>query len=176
MPPGANIPFVLVRPLVAADQRWAQEALRQVWGSTSVARKGELVDAGELPGFVAVVDGRMAGLVTYARRGDELEIVTLHVDEEGRGVGRGLMDGVLRHARGAGIRRMWLTTTNDNVRALAFYQRWGMDLVALVRDGVADSRLVKPSIPTTGSNGIPVRHELELERRLDPPGGYPRRP
>jgi hypothetical protein len=63
---------------------------------------------------------------------------------------------------------MWLVTTSDNVRALSFYQQWGMDLVALIRDGVAASRRVKPSIPSTGHRGIPLRHELELELLLDP--------
>jgi hypothetical protein len=38
-----------------------------------------------------------------------------------------------------------------------------MDLVALVNDGVAASRKVKPSIPMTGSDGIPIRHELIFE-------------
>jgi hypothetical protein len=49
------------------------------------------------------------------------------------------------------------------VRALGFYQRWGMDLVRVIRGGVAQSQLVKPSIPTVGNDGIPRRHELELE-------------
>jgi ribosomal protein S18 acetylase RimI-like enzyme len=79
---------------------------------------------------------RRAGLVTYASRGDELEIVTIHVDQEGRGVGRALMDAVVSRARHDGVRRIWLTTTNDNLRAVAFYQRWGMDLVAVIRDGI----------------------------------------
>jgi ribosomal protein S18 acetylase RimI-like enzyme len=156
-----------VRPLIADDQSWKHGALVRTWGSTAVARKAALVDAAELPGFVAEVDGQPAGLVTYARRGDEVEIVTIQVDQEGRGVGRALMDAVASHARQEGVRRIWLSTTNDNLRAVAFYQRWGMDLVALVRDGVAASRVVKPSIPMVGSNGIPIRHELELELLLD---------
>jgi ribosomal protein S18 acetylase RimI-like enzyme len=152
---------------MASDQRWKHDALVRFWGSTAVARQGALVDANILPGFVAELDGELAGLLTFARRDDELEVVTLHVEQEGRGVGRALMDAVLSHARDARIHRIWLTTTNDNVRAIAFYQRWGMDLVALIRDGVAVSRLVKPSIPMVGGNGIPIRHELEFELLLD---------
>ena len=79
------------------------------------------------------------------------------------------MDAVREHATEAGARRIWLVTTNDNVRALGFYQRWGMDLVALIRDGVASSRTVKPSIPAAGADDIPIRHELGLELRLAPP-------
>ena len=62
-----------------------------------------------------------------------------------------------------GAGRIWLITTNDNLRALRFYQRWGMDLRRLVRNGVDVSRLIKPAIPAEGHDGIPLRHELELE-------------
>ena len=65
--------------------------------------------------------------------------------------------------------RLWLITTNDNVRAFAFYQRWGMDLRRLIRDGADASRRVTPSIPIIGTSGIPVRHELEFELVVNRP-------
>jgi hypothetical protein len=34
------------------------------------------------------------------------------------------------------------------------------------RDAVARSRLLKPSIRRIGRDGIPIRHEIELELRL----------
>lgn len=36
-------------------------------------------------------------------------------------------------AEAAGYRRLWLITTNDNTRAIRFYQGWGMDLCAFYR-------------------------------------------
>ena len=62
------------------------------------------------------------------------------------------MDAARARALELGARRMWLATTN-NVRAFAFYQRWGMDLVAFYRDGVQLSRAAKPSIPGVDSDG-----------------------
>jgi len=41
-----------------------------------------------------------------------------------------------------------------------------MDLVRVIPNGVTESRRVKPSIPEVGSNGIPLRHELEFELQL----------
>ena len=62
---------------------------------------------------------------------------------------------------------LWLITTNDNVRALAFYQRWGLDLCAFRRGAVDESRrTLKPEIPPRAANGIPISHELELELLL----------
>ncbi|HKA04811.1 MAG TPA: GNAT family N-acetyltransferase [Acidimicrobiales bacterium] len=123
------------------------------------------MDAAPLDGFVAEDGGRPVGLLTYADAGEEVEVVTIHVEAEGRGAGRALMDAIRARAESVGACRLWLSTTNDNVRAIAFYQRWGMDLVELRHDAVARSRAVKPSIPLV-SDGIPVRHELVFEVRL----------
>ena len=67
-------------------------------------------------------------------------------------------------ARRARCRSVQLTTTNDNLDALRFYQRRGFRLVA-VRPGAVDDarRTLKPAIPAIGSHGIPMRDELDLE-------------
>lgn len=85
---------------------------------------------------------------------------------EKRGIGTALMDAVEREARAAGCRRLWLITTNDNTRALRFYQKLGLSLAALHRDAIAESRKLKPSIALTGEDGIPIRDEIELEKLL----------
>jgi hypothetical protein len=69
-------------------------------------------------------------------------------------------------ARRTGWRRLWLVTTNDNTAALRFYQRAGWELVAFHHNALAQSRVLKPSIPQMGLDSIPIRHELELELPL----------
>jgi len=155
-----------VKPLGAAEREWSNAFLLDSWGGV-VARRYELVDPTELLGFVALVDDDRVGLATYAVRGDECELVTIDSLREGIGVGRALLDAVRDAAVETGCRRLWLVTTNDNVRALKVYQRWGMDLVALRRDAVTEARTLKPTIPERGANGIPLKHELELELLLD---------
>jgi ribosomal protein S18 acetylase RimI-like enzyme len=150
------------------DRAWAVRVETESWGIPVVARLGELVDPTELPGFVALLDGRRAGLVTYAVRGDECEVVTIRSLCEGRGVGRALLDAVRDAAADAGCARLWLITTNNNLRALALYQRWGMDIVAFHPNTIAAARRLKPSIPERDAKGIPIAHEFELELRLRP--------
>ncbi len=158
--------MIEVRGLEPGDRDWKLTTLRAAWGSTVIARLGELVDAAELPGFVALHQHERRGLATYADRSDGIEIVTIQSLAEGVGIGRALMDRLRRLADDSGADRLWLTTTNDNERAIGFYQRWGMDLVRLVHDGAARSRRVKPSIPLVGHDGVPIRHELEFEVRV----------
>ncbi len=158
--------MITVRPLTEEDASWKEELLRRVWGGTTVARKGKVVEVLPLEGIVALEGTEPVGLLTYALRDGEFEIVTIQAEREGIGVGRALMDAALARARALDAGRVWLTTTANNARAISFYQRWGMDLVAFYRNGVARSRLVKPSIPLVDHNGVPIRHELEFELRL----------
>ena len=158
--------MIAVRPLEPGDRPWSDALEDDSWGPGPLARLGELVEPRGLPGFVALLDGERAGLVTYAIRADECEVTTLRSVVEGRGVGRVLMDAVRAAAEEAGCRRLWLITGNDSVRALGFYQRWGMDLCALHRDDFTRARReLKPHIPEM-VDGIPLRHALELELRL----------
>ena len=132
------------------------------WGET-VVRRGEAVDPadGELIG--AYADEEIVGVATYAIRDDECEVVAIEAYQERRGIATVLMDAIRTRAQAAGCRRLWLVTTNDNVPAIAFYQKWGMDLVALRHDSVTEARaLLKPDIPEIGYDDIPIRHELEF--------------
>ena len=158
-----------VRPLTEADRTWAVRVESEAWSQPLVARLGELVDPTGPPGFVALLDDRRAGLASYAVRGEECELVTIRSLREGAGVGRALLDAVRDAAVEAGCTRLWLVTTNDNLRALGLYQRFGMEIVAFHRHAVTEARRrLKPSIPERGAHGIPIAHELELELRLGP--------
>jgi ribosomal protein S18 acetylase RimI-like enzyme len=161
--------MIEVRPLTEGDRAWAVEVEVASWSQPLVARLGEVVDPTDLPGFVALLEGQPAGLASYAVRGEECELVTIRSLREGRGVGRALLDAVRGAALEAGCTRLWLVTTNDNLRALELYQRFGMDILAFHRHAVTEARRrLKPSIPEHGAHGIPIAHELELELRLQP--------
>ena len=140
--------------------------LTTAWGSVLVARKGELLDLTAFPGFVAALDGADVGLAVLAERGADYEVVSLSTTVEGKGVGRALLTRCVADARSRGCGRLWLTTTNNNVRAIDFYQRFGLDLCAFYRNGVGASRRVKPSIPLRDEHGVPLAHELEFELAL----------
>ena len=58
-------------------------------------------------------------------------------------------------ARNAGCTHLSVTTTNDSVDALRFYQRRGFHLVRLRAGAVDESRVsLKPEIPEVGDHGI----------------------
>ncbi len=156
---------MIVRPLGDADREWARATLRELWGEGAVSR-GVVHAPAALPGFVAQEADEPVGLLTYRVDGDDCEVVTIDAFPQGAGVGTALVAAAADAARAAGCRRVWLITTNDNLRALRFYQRRGFRLVALHPNALARSRELKPSIPEIGQDGIPLRDELELELTL----------
>jgi hypothetical protein len=76
------------------------------------------------------------------------------------------MEAATADARQQGCHEIRLTTTNDNLDALRFYQRRGLRLVALRPGAVDRARLDKPEIPRIGDFGIPLRDEIDLARRV----------
>ena len=69
----------------------------------------------------------------------------------------------------AGVERVWVVTTNDNLSALATYQRQGFRLVELRPGAVDRARSLKPTIPLIGEHGIAMHDELVLQRLLREP-------
>jgi ribosomal protein S18 acetylase RimI-like enzyme len=153
-----------IRRFEAGDVPAAEVLLDSMFGGRMQARLGELVDVLALPGVVAGHDGALTGLATYRRAGTATELAVLVTEPPGKGLGTQLIDAVVEAI--AGTSRIWLVTTNDNVRALRFYQRRGFRIVGVEVGGVDRARKLKPSIPLVGDDGIELHDELILERRL----------
>ena len=101
---------------------------KEWWSSTRIVTCGKIHNADELPGFVAVRDGFPVGLIIYDIDDRGCEVVCLNSVREGIGVGTALMDKVREEALKADCSRMWLITTNDNLKAVRYYQKRGFSL------------------------------------------------
>ncbi len=156
-----------VRPKDATDQAWIEEMLARHWGDGSrIVAHGQIFDARHLPALIA---GNREGLATFQIEPDgaSAELVTLNAFVPERGIGTALIDALVSRFAAQGVRTLRLTTTNDNLHALRFYQRRDFRIVA-VRPGAVDAaRRLKPTIPLIGQHGIELHDELELVRVLD---------
>lgn len=158
---------MLVRPITPADRPVLTGLASRLWGAEVVVGHGVVFRLPDLPGFLAISDDDVVGVLTYTPvDADTVEIVTIDALRRTEGIGTALLDTMAAAAIELGARRLVLTTTNDNVDALRFYQRRGFRLVALRAGEVTRSRELKPEIPLTGEHGIPLTDELELERPL----------
>jgi ribosomal protein S18 acetylase RimI-like enzyme len=164
-----------------ADLLFVREELVRHWHDVGIWSLGRRYQADELPGFIAIDDRGQStgespprpvqprlGLVTYCLHdgGYSGEVITLSSRRENLGVATALLEAAVQAIRSAGCVRAFLTTTNDNLRALGFYQKRGWKLAALHKGLVEEARKRKPIIPEMGMNGIVVRDEIELEMWL----------
>lgn len=139
--------------------------------TTQVARRDAVVDLREKPALIASDDGEVVGVLSYDVDGTDCEVVHMRASGQWGGVGTALLDRLDDVARGQGCSRLWLVTTNDNIDAIRFYQRRGYRLCD-VRCGAAEDarRSLLPEIPEVGNYEIPIRDELEFERKVDASG------
>jgi GNAT superfamily N-acetyltransferase len=152
---------ISARVALGRERAIAIGRLAASWGDPIIVRDREwrlgdcmILVAGDLDGTAAVshAEWPMA------------ELVVIEAFTRGAGVGKALLDACVTAC--AGCHTLRVCTTNDNLGALAFYQRQGFRVTA-VRPGAVDAaREKKPGIPLTGENGLPIRDEIDLELRL----------
>ncbi len=136
------------------------------WFSTDMSIRGEIIDGTKLDGFLLREENTIIGLVTYTFFDDICEIVSLDSKRENMGIGSVLLKEVEKIAKNNNSQKMRLITTNDNMRALQFYQKRGYCLTKLYINAMEEVRKIKPNVPALGDNGIPLRDEIELEKQL----------
>ena len=148
------------------NRKSVDDFIMKHWFTLDMVVHGEKINLGNADGFYASEDNRIVGLITYRIANNEMEIMSLDSLNEKKGIGTSLLDKVVQNARDVGCSRVMLITTNDNLSALQFYQKRGFDIIKLHHNAVEESRKIKPQIPLIGSNGIPIKHEIELEMKI----------
>ena len=156
-----------IQPIDTSNRTEVDAFLRDHWHTTTMAVRGMLFDLSRTDGALVREEGEIVGLITWRAFGDALEILSLDSVRENLGVGTALLGAAEARARTGGLDRLLCITTNDNLRALGFYQKRGFILKALYPNAVAAARRLKPEIPLTSAEGIPIRDELELEKKLE---------
>ncbi|MEW6400482.1 MAG: GNAT family N-acetyltransferase [Chloroflexota bacterium] len=152
-----------IRHLTEGDLPRLRKFWLDYWGGDVMIVHGETIRYDQVEGLI---HGAWTGALTYIIRGDECEIVSLNSVQEGIGIGTALIGEVVKEAKARRCRRIVLTTTNDNLHALGFYQRHGFALKAIRPGAINETRKIKPSIPLIGENNIPLRDEIELEMMI----------
>jgi GNAT superfamily N-acetyltransferase len=162
--PHLDLPPVMVREATETDRAAARELFDQDFGRTKIVAFDEVMDIEQMPALVAIMHDAPSGALAYRLLGDALHIVALATDPmwQRSGVGGCLIAEAELLARRLKLTRLVVSTTNDNLPALYFYQRKGYRLTGLVPDSV----LTHTHQVVAGFAGIPARDEIRLEKRL----------
>jgi ribosomal protein S18 acetylase RimI-like enzyme len=162
--PHLELPPVLVREATDTDRAAARELFARDFGRTKIVAYGEVMDIDQMPALVAVRYEDPSGALAYRLHGDALHIVALATDPmwQRSGVGGHLVAEAELLARRLKLRRLVVSTTNDNLPALYFYQRRGYRMT----DFVPNSIIMHTGQEVSGFAGILVRDEIRLEKTL----------
>ena len=155
-----------IKRITQEDRESVNAFILQQWFTTEMVVHGESIDLAAADGWFAREENEIIGLITFRIMDDEMEILSLDSLRENKGIGTMLLNEAVKEAIVKGCSKIILITTNDNLSALRFYQKRGFDMVTLYRNAVEQSRKLKPQIPLLGADGIPIRHEIELEMKL----------
>ena len=155
------------RRIEDSDREHVARFIEEHWRSKLVMSQGKRYFPHEHEGFIEWRDDEIVGLLTMAYEGDALQLLTLNSVLEGERIGSSLMLMAIDDARQRGIGRIWLTKTNDNLRAFGFYQRLGFRIVQVNVGGVDEARKTKPQIPEVGTDGIAIHDEIVFELRIE---------
>lgn len=124
---------VLLRPLLPADLD-ALEAMERVLFGAGAWSRVSLAEEIDGPGrwYVGAQDSASGDLIGYAGLwfdGYDGQVMTVGTrpDAQGRGIGRLLLDALLRHARDLGAGDVLLEVRVDNEPALRLYERAGFE-------------------------------------------------
>lgn len=163
--PHLDLPPVLVREATGADRDAAQALFARDFRRTETVTFGESVVLDNAEALIADMQGEIGGALAWRVDAGTFRILALATDPmwQRAGVGGYLLAEAELMARKKRVTHMLVTTTNDNLPALYFYQRHGYRITAVVLDSLTPGADRRPA----GFGGIPVRDEIRLTKTLN---------
>ena len=145
-----------------SDRQKIRELVERFWGEEEQLTFDKRFAVAEQPAFVAKTRNKLVGFISFAELEDAIVIVALGIlpSYQGSGVGKKLIERVEMEAERKRKTRLLVSTSNDDLPALAFYQRLGFQIYEVKPGAIAE----KHGEVLEGIGGLPVRDELRLRK------------
>lgn len=147
----------------AEDSEIIGELVKQFWGEEVQEIFGIKFKVKDLPAFLAIVQGKIVGFISFFELNKkDILIVALGVlpKYQGVGIGKALLRAVEDRARKLFKEKLLVSTSNDDLLALAFYQLNDFQIYEAVPNAI--SRKHGRVLPGIGK--IPIRDEIRLRK------------
>jgi len=158
-------PAIQIRPM--PDKEAVHQLLLRRWNEDLFIIGGRAYESRDFDTHGAFApDGTLLAIAIWSMRGRMALLGAVDSLVPGSGAAARLIRFVASEARRLGASSLRAVTTNDNLRALGYYQKQGFRLTALFVGSVDAFRGRHPRFRPIGFDGIPVRDTLELEMEL----------
>ncbi|HVO37203.1 MAG TPA: GNAT family N-acetyltransferase [Candidatus Acidoferrum sp.] len=160
----ATVKFAVHRATSNKEKEKVKELVKRFWGEEEQLTFNRKFFVAELPAYVAKVREDVVGFVSFADLDNSLVIVALGIlpKYQNAGIGRSLMKKVEAEAEKLRKKRLLVSTSNDDLPALAFYQSLGFQIFEVKPNVIAK----KHGEVLSGIGGLPIRDELRLQKIL----------
>jgi len=152
------------KAVLSRDQKRIEELVQLFWGEQEQRTFDKTYKVAGLPAFVAKAGEEMIGFVSFVDVPDNLLVVALGVlpEYQNMKIGSRLISKVESEARRLKRKRILVSTSNDDLPALAFYQSLGFQIYEVKPNVIAEKhgRLMK------GIANLPIRDELRLQKTI----------
>jgi len=138
--------------------------VKQFWGEEEQLTFDRKFIVTQLPAYVAKTEHNVIGFISFAETDNAIIIVALGIlpKYQNAGVGKSLIQKVEAEAKKLGKIKLLVSTSNDDLPALAFYQHLGFQIYEVKPNVIAE----KHGSVLKGIGGLPVRDELRLQKLL----------
>jgi len=156
--------FAIAKVSETVQEERIRELVLRFWGEANQLMFDKEFDIARLPAYYAEVGSAFAGFVAFTELGNAVVIAALAVlpQYQNSGIGKSLIRKVKEEAIKTKKDRLLVSTSNDDLPALAFYQSLGFQIYEIKTDIIAKKhgKVVK------GIGGLPVRDELRMRQVL----------
>lgn len=159
-----SLKFVIAKVRSDKEKRKIQDFVQRFWGELKQLTFDRKFVVAKLPAYIAKVKNKVIGFSSFAEEGDSIIIVALGIlpRYQGSGVSKGLIRKIEAEAKKLRRTKLLVSTSNDDLPALAFYQSIGFQIYEVKTDTIAE----KHGAVVKGIGGLPVRDELRLQKIL----------
>jgi ribosomal protein S18 acetylase RimI-like enzyme len=159
-----NLTYRICKLKSDEERKTIQEFVKRFWGEEEQLTFDRKFAVTKLPAYLAKMDNSIIGFISFAEMDDTMIIVALGVlpKYQNAGVGRGLIRKVEDESRRLKKKKLLVSTSNDDLPALAFYQSNGFQIYEVKPNVIAE----KHGMILKGIGGLPVRDELRLQKLL----------
>ena len=159
-----SLNYSINRVIAEEEKETIRKMVKRFWREPEQLTFDKKFVVAELPAYVAKSENSIIGFISYAETENATLIVALGVlpKHQDTGVGRSLVEKVEAEAKKTQKNRLLVSTSNDDLPALAFYQSLGFQIYEVKPNVVAE----KHGMVLKGIGGLPVRDELRLQKLL----------
>ena len=146
------------------ERKKIQQFVKQFWGEEEQLTFDKKFTVAKLPAYVAKSGNNIIGFISFTEMRDAIIIVALGIlpKYQNAGIGKNLTKKVEIEAKRLGKKKLLVSTSNDDLPALAFYQHLCFQIYEVKPNVIAE----KHGKVLKGIGGLPIRDELRLQKTL----------